>query len=268
MVIFFGVLLALWLGRSMRLRFVGHFVLLGITMFIMMLPWYMRNYRNFGHFDFVSSTAYNAFVYPAAASEAAMTGQEYTVVKQRLLSELRQAAPNPENPSSLENKDYLLDVTKHQVITYRKGFANTYFLGLNTFLFSGNYHYLFYKYGVIAPPQKIISFSMSLASDGVGTTLSKLSTMALQPYVFLALIGKLFWIVMVLGSIIGAYFYRKHPVGILFLISIAYFSFTILSVTIGVEARHRYMLNPLIFLFFTAMIGVLYDRYLGRHSRI
>ncbi len=256
MMIFFGLCgIAYFLyKKQFTKKVLGHIVLFVVLSLLCILPWSLRNYVAYGSLSFVSSSAYNALVYAAASSKAVETGRDYNEVKLELLATLAKEAPVPRNPNNLQNEEYILGVVKETILTYPKGFIKTYLLGLNTFLFSGNYHYLLLKHGFIAMPEKGLSFSLILADKGLGGMLSKVGTYAGSPYVVIAILGKIFWLVVTVGSIIGAWRMRSKSGAFVFLMGVAYFAFTILSVTIGVEARHRYMLNPLIFVFFTAML--------------
>lgn len=236
-------------------------------MLLVMFPWYVRNYIQYNEIGFVSAGAYNAYIYAAASTEAIATGQSYDDVRARLVGDIAVQAPDPDNRSSLRNQEYLTTRSKEIVRTYPGAYAQSVILGVNTFLFSGNYHYLLSKYGIISMPERI-SFSLFLAQHGFTATLKKATNLATTPYFFLAILGKIFWIVVVLGSVVGAWIYRKNSFTIVFLILFLYFCVTIAGVGIGVEARHRYALNPLIFVFFIGIIAHIYDRYIRRRSSV
>ena len=70
------------------------------------------------------------------------------------------------------------------------------------------------------------------------------------PYVLIAFSGKIVWIIFTLGSLWGAWLKRNQALGFLFLSSVIYFMLANIPMGLSIEARHRYMLNPLIFLFF------------------
>lgn len=233
-----------------------------------MVPWSLRNYFIYDNFSFVSSTAYNSLVYAAASSKSVEEGRDYNQVRLDLLAEVKANAPVPANPYDLRNEKYILDKSKAIVAKYPVGFIKSYLLGLNTFLFSGNYHYMLLRHGVISMPQKGLSFSLIIAGQGVDKAFKTLVSYAGSPYVMLAVLGKVFWILMVFGSLVGAYFRRREPIAWVFVACMLYFSLTILSVTIGVEARHRYMLNPLIFSFFVVTLIQVKDLYSRLKLRI
>jgi hypothetical protein len=68
-----------------------------------------------------------------------------------------------------------------------------------------------------------------------------------------------------LATLYGLSLYRKSVVGWLIAVFFVYFSLTILSTVIGVEARHRYALNPIIFSLVCAAAYALYARFV-RHG--
>jgi hypothetical protein len=149
--------------------------------------------------------------------------------------------------------------SKEIISQYPLVFVRTYLAGLNNFLFSGTYHFLLSKYGVVSVPERI-SFSFYVNENGIGAAFTKFAPLLFTPYFFLAAFGKVIWFVLIAGSLIGAWIHRRNPLAILFVASLAYFCVTTVSVTIGAEARQRYMLNPLIFIFFAAYASVVWTR--------
>ncbi len=253
--------------KKIPIRKSWHLALCVVGVVLVMMPWYVRNYVAFNEVGFVSAGAYNLYVYSAASTMSLATGDTLQHSMEFLASELKKNAPDHKNPSSFKNEEYLNHKSKEIIFAHPTAYLKSYFLGLNTFLFSGNYHYLLSKYNVIDVP-KNVSFSLYFAQNGFLAGISEIMSVIINPYFFLALLGKIFWVIVVLGSIVGAWFYRKNITAFVFFLALLYFCVTILSTTLGVEARHRYMLNPLIFLFFTAMISHIYDRFVRCRTRI
>lgn len=253
--------------KKLPYKKIWNLVLLVCMMLLVMLPWYVRNYVQFKEIGFVSAGAYNLYIYAAASTKAIAAGTIYDDVRKGLVAQIAVDAPDKDNRWSLANQGYLTSRSKEIIFSYPSAYVRSVALGLNTFLFSGNYHYLLYKYQIISIPERI-SFSLFLAQKGIAETFSKVLSLSATPYFFLAIVGKIVWIVFVLGSVVGLWFHRTQRLAFITLIYILYFSATIASVGIGVEARHRYVLNPLIFLFFIAMISHIYDRYIRRRASI
>jgi hypothetical protein len=177
--------------------------------------------------------------------------------------------PVPEYFPDFRNGEYLVGRTIEVVRAHPIDYLSTYFLGLNTLWFSNNYHYFLYKYGFITLPESRPSFSMILAGGGPMAVIRELWKIGLHPYVITAILGKLLWLILVFGSLLGAGTSFKNDRNVLaftYLLLVIYFSATILSTGIGVEQRHRYPLNPLIFIFFTTMAYSFYEKYLHRYS--
>lgn len=234
--------------------------------FLALMPLQYRNYESFGTFSFTSMTPHTLYVYNATGSEAAARGVDYNTVYQEHMKLMREEAPNPGYPPSFLNRDFFISQSIPNLVGYPAEWALTYGLGLNTFWFSGNYHYLLAKYGFASFPNEQTSFSMLLAGGGVGAVIERLYAIGASAYIVAAVVGKLFWVCIVAGSLFGAYLLRRHPLSWIFLLTAAYFSATLLLTTIGVESRHRYAVNPLLFIFFAVTVKYLYETYFNRRS--
>jgi len=233
-----------------------HLLVFFIIPSALMAPWCIRNYMQFDHYGFVSSLPYVAYVYAGVSSEAAARGVPYEVVKKEFLSRAAANVLDPKRPLTFANAPYYLENTLRSVQLYTTGYITTYLTGLNTFWFSGNYHYLMARYGLIENPPSKPSFSMLLASKGVSVVMQTVWEMSSQPYLYIAIVGKIFWVVVFLTALVGAAVSPDKYASMLFILLVVYFSITILPMTIGVEARHRYAMNPLLFGF--SALGCVY----------
>lgn len=255
-----AVAVSVYTRTPLRQR-VAHLLILFVIPTALMAPWCIRNYMQFGHYGFVSSLPYVAYVYAGVSSEAAARGVPYEVVKKEFLSRAAANVPDPKRPLTFANASYYLENTLRSVQLYTTGYVTTYLMGLNTFWFSGNYHYLMARYGLIENPQSKPSFSMLLAGKGVSAVFQTLWEMGSQPYLYIAILGKAFWVAIFLTALVGAIVSPDRYASMLFILLIIYFSITILPMTIGVEARHRYAMNPLLLGF--SALGCIYTlRYL------
>lgn len=220
----------------------------------------------FGATEFVASKTTNLFNYGAVATLAAAEGRDYAIVKKELVERARREAPDP-NLTSFADTEYLTNVSKEIIFQHPKEYVTTYLLGLNTFWFSGNYHYLLGRYGIIERPERATSFSLVLASEGpLGLVQAVMRT--LDGYVAIAIVGKVFWVVVGMLALLGLWVRRRTPDAWVTVLLVAYFSATLIGTTIGVEARHRYALNPLLFAFAAVTVYALYAYYLHRRPRL
>ncbi len=232
----------------------------GVISFAIMAPWYVRNQVQFGHFALMSMKEYTLYVYGAASIDAAARGVSYETSKQALLAKARAEAPNP-NIATFDNGPYYAARAKEIILVHPVIFVKLYALGLTSFWTAGNYQYLFKDMGLLAPPSQSISYTMLLGSQGpvvaAKTFLSKIT----EPFILTALFDRLFWASVFALSLAGLYRYRRSAVAWLTLITYAYFSATILSTVIGVEARHRYALIPIMIAFAVAGAVAAYKRF-------
>ena len=236
-----------------------------VTAFGVMAPWYMRNEYVFGAFGFVSSQGYTQFTYDAVATTAAVEHRTYQDVKVEMLAQASAQAPDP-NLYSFADGKYLTDQTLAVVIAHPKDFLKVYFLGLSEFWTIGNYQYLLKSVGLLAPPSQSVSYTMLLASQGLHAAISSFIGKIFEPFILVALFDRTFWFCICLIALTGLVLYRREPAAWLALLFALYFSATILSVSIGVEARHRYALDPLLFAFTVAALHILYARFRDKKS--
>lgn len=266
-VVSLSLILYLFIHKRFLKKYLLHLFIFIMLVALCMAPWVIRNHVVFGEPSFVSASAFNLYIYGAVSTQSVVDGVEYEETRVRFLETFRKEAPFPEKPQSLYNKDYLIERSKGVIFAHPFVYAKNYLLGLNTFLFSGNYHYLLERYHIITQ-DKTVSYSLLFSRGGARAVIDEIRQNGIDAELVLAVGGKLFWLLLSLGSLIGAVIYWRRPLGWLYLTALIYFCATILSVAIGVEARHRYMLNPLIFIFFFAMVEWVHERYISRHSRI
>lgn len=265
--LFFILGAGFWLlvTRSVTKQRLVHLGIFLVVPFLVMAPWYIHNYVKHGVLEFVSVKAYTLYTYGAASAQAIATGVSYEGARVPLVEQARKEAPS-QNLEGFEDEAYLSHAAQTIIKRYPLEFLQSYLLGLNTFWFSGNYHYLLFKYGFISPPETQTSFSLLLATHGVMKTLGTIIERLTSPYLLIAIGGKVLWVLLGLLAFAGLVVHRKNPLALATLLLAAYSCATVIATTIGVEARHRYYLNPLIFLFFVATLYSFYVFYHRRHS--
>lgn len=268
---FVAIMSAVLMLRLLRTRLLKekfwHVALFVISFVLVLAPWYVRNYAQFGEIGFVSAGAYNLYVYGAASTEALATGKSYEETYDAFAADLKKEAPDPKNQWSFSNIDYMNARSKSVILTHPTAFLKTYLAGLNHSLFAGAYHFLLAKYGLIDVPERI-SFSFFLNDKGIAATATKFIPLIATPYFFLAAAGKILWFILVALSLFGAWKYRQSALALIFFVTLLYFAFTMISVTVGSEARHRYALNPLIFIFVAAALSDIWSRFRQWRNRV
>ncbi len=248
--------LALAYRREFSIRTASALLLIPFFSFIVMSPWYVRNIATFGVPEFVSSQAPNLYKYGAGSTLAIAQGRDFAPVVKELYEKAAREMPHPDI-NAFENQEYLVRESKQIIAEHPAAFLKAYVLGLNGFWFSGNYHSLFARYGLISAEHRTISYSMVLGQQGVWG-LMKTIAQTFDVYVFVGIFGKVLWMGICLSAVLGMWIMRRRPEAWIAALLCAYFSVTLLSTTIGIEARHRYALNPLLIAFSAVAISWMY----------
>ncbi len=238
-------------------------LIIAAVSFAILSPWYVRNKIQFDHFELISMREYMLYVYGAGATDASYRNIPYETAKQELLARARAEAPDS-NIATFANGEYYGEKAREIIYAHPFRFAQLYALGVGTFWTAGNYQYLFKSMGWLAPPSKSISYTMLLGSEGPVVAVKTFMSRITEPFILVALFDRVFWASIFALCILGLWKYRTTAVGWFVLILFAYFSATILSTIIGVEARHRYAVNPIIFAFAVAAIAAIYSRVQSR----
>ncbi|MEX0931917.1 MAG: glycosyltransferase family 39 protein [Candidatus Paceibacterota bacterium] len=256
-----------WRGKIVWIR-TGALLFVVVVMMFAMMPWQARNLNVFGVADFVSAGAYNFFTYGATFTNAVAKGIGYDESLEELRTRYEGGLPDKNDRRSMKNNEYYNTVSKEVILNNPVPYTTAYLIGLNTFFFSGNYHQILKHHGLIDAPQRGLSFSLILSNEGPVAVLKTLGKHVFTPYVGLALFGKIFWVLISVGAFIGMWLFRKHEFTFMACIVTLYFCATLLQTTMGVEARHRYTLNPLLFLYFSAMLSYVYAYYIRRRTAL
>ena len=88
------------------------------------------------------------------------------------------------------------------------------------------------------------------------------------PYGFVALSGKIGWVILTSGAIMEALRRRKESLGFFFLVILAYFILANIPMALSIEGRHRYALNPLIFLLFLSLYRRIFSGRVSLSKRL
>ncbi len=262
--LFIAGFLLLLIRRHLSARSVLSLVLIPFFAFLITVPWSLRNLHQFGTMEFVSSQAPNLYKYGAGATLATAENRDFAPVVQELYAKAAAEMPDPDI-NAFANKTYLVKRSKEIILAHPAAYLESYLLGLSGFWFSGNYHSLLGKYGVISAEHRSVSYSLVLGREGV-TGLIRTIVRTFDSYVVIALGGKALWLLIGGATVAGLWITRRRPEAWVTALLIAYFSATLLSTTIGVEARHRYALNPLMIAFTAVACSALHRRLFGRRN--
>jgi 4-amino-4-deoxy-L-arabinose transferase-like glycosyltransferase len=225
-------------------------IIFAIT-FLCMFPWNMRNYALFGHFKSSSTTEQNIYFYNAAAIEASVRGVPYATVKKEFVERTIQEAPSP-HISTFENSEYYKERAIERIAAHPFVFAKLYILGATAFWTSGNYQYIFKNLSIVGPPSQSISYSMLLSSQGIMATIGEVAQRMREPFIMLSIFDRIFGLLIFAAFLAGLYIHRYKPETWLVCMLAAYYSATILPAVLGIEARHRYSMIPIMLCFVVA----------------
>jgi len=220
-----------------------------IALSIVIIPWQIRNYKTFGDFSFTSLGLVNFYVYGAPSVISIQTGRNFDDIKTELTDRVKKEAPDPLYVESLQNKSYVTKQSLNIIKMYPVAYIKAYLLGVNTLLFSGNYHFFLQRHGWLTPPEEVFSLSLIIGQHGPIEAVKRVLLSITNPYILIAIGGKLLWLTMTISALWAAWRFRAKPLSIIFITTVVYFILTILPMGLGVEARYRYSLNPLIALF-------------------
>lgn len=251
-----ALIAAAWfIRRALMKRVLVHAMIFAAVFYLMLVPWNWRNYHYFGRFDFLSAVGRHLYDYSAAAVSAAAENTTFETMRQRLRAEILPVLPEPRDIRQFANQDILRARAAEIIKTHPKEYAKLYFFSLQTFLASGNYHYLAAFYGLIDRPSGgNQSFTVLFASKSFSESLAAVKKFVSEPYGVVALLGRIGWGIVFLVSLLGAYWaWRHHPAArfgvVVYGALLVYIAAVTLTLVTGVEARHRLFLNPFYFIF-------------------
>ena len=244
-----------------------------VSFFLLLMPWMARNYYASGHFAFSSSLSRVLFYNAGGAVAAARDGTTFEQAKTKLENEIVPRLPEPRDIESFKNGPLYRDYARRIILANPVQYLKLYFFALNTFFTSGNYHYLLKYFGVIdAPREGVRSFTLLFASHSLGDSWAAVRIFVAQSYGLIALLGRIFWIPLFLGSLLSClYLWRVYPASrfalMTYLVIVVYSAAMIGAHIEGTEARHRMYLDPLMFVFGSAGLSVCFAKCM-QHLRI
>jgi len=247
----------------------------GATVFViifsaLLLPWMLRNYVTFGSFAFTSALERHLYDYLGSALVAARDKITFEEARTKTLGEIKPFLPEPDDLYSFKNSEVFRARAIPLILGHKKELVKLYPLAWSTFFLSGNYHYLGYRLGFIEKPQEgFQSFTLLFVSASFRESWDALARFIKEPYGLVALLGRVFWVALFVGSCYGAIrIWRRYPsarfLAILYALLVLYSSVLVVTTLGGLEARHRLFLNPFIFLFASAGIYFVIESWHAR----
>ncbi|MEK9174590.1 MAG: hypothetical protein AAB725_01310 [Patescibacteria group bacterium] len=250
-----------------RQRFL-HLIFFILATWVVVIPWQINNFYVWGTFSFSSLGVSNFYDFAAPAILSIEQNRPFDDVNTELRDRFKKEAPDPLYVESFKNEDYILTQVFNLIKKYPWSYVKGYFLGVNTLLFSGNYHFMLQRYNVIEAPKDNLSYSLILAQEGFLALVKKILETVNTPYGFVALSGKIGWVILTSGAIMEALRRRKESLGFFFLVILAYFILANIPMALSIEGRHRYALNPLIFLLFLSLYHRIFSGRVSLSKRL
>jgi 4-amino-4-deoxy-L-arabinose transferase-like glycosyltransferase len=254
----YSIIAALWFLRRQRSKAyrVGVAAIIIIAVFVGTLgPWIARNRVVFGSFTVSTTGPRNVYSNFPASMIALKEQREFGEVNAELVRDFAkqhgiQTYDIRNNPSY----SWLLMREGVRLVFSDIRYAiPTFAIITNAFFTHGAYLDYLARYGITEPLSLGFSPSVSLIKEGFISTVKDIWN-AVGPLSFVALGGRLFWITIVLGAIIGSVALTRAPNPIVrksvwvFIFIIVYYWLTTMAVGFGTMARMRYPVNPLLFL--------------------
>ncbi|OHA09513.1 MAG: hypothetical protein A3B37_00815 [Candidatus Sungbacteria bacterium RIFCSPLOWO2_01_FULL_59_16] len=244
---------------------------------LILAPWVARNHLHFGRFTFVTGLDRQLLDYAASGVLAAAEGISFDAAQDRLQREIAPLLPRPPILKHPANGPVIRGYAKDVIREHPREFAKLYLLSLGTMFTAGDYHPLAADYGLIRWPEGgTSSFTLLLSrpDTGIADVASALARSFREPYLAIALLGRLLWTALMIFALFGLVaMWRQKPGArfgvILYLGFVLYLSLVAASLLVGVVPRHRLFLNPLTAIFAAAGALAMREaatRLLGRRS--
>lgn len=247
----FFIFAAVILQKSWR-KFAVYALLCCAVSFLILLPWFMRNYYAFDRFGI--STMSGLYSAAAAATYAATEKIDVGRAQSILMDRITPMLPEQRDLSSPRNDTVYLKEGWKIISAHPKEYFKVYVLALNTFFTSANYHEILARLELLSRPTGgVKSFTIIFSSSTLKDSLKAALDFIKEPYGLMALLGRLIYGPIFLASLIGAFILWRQGgdarfLSLLYLFYLAYFAAFIAVMIEGTESRHRLQLNPLIFL--------------------
>ena len=250
-----GALYLLW-GARRRWKSYVSFLLFLAAFLLILMPWSLRNYYNFGTFDISSTGFRNIYTDVAVSVLSYKTGKEYSQVEAELESGFaeRHGIPFEDIGSNPRWGRELAKEGLRIILSNPKDSVMVALITLNSFFTQDLYMYFAQWFGAIPDPQIDFSPSVVLLKDGpmklISMVWARLGFAAVIPFA-----GRAFWAGISLLSFIGIWAAfrqgeKKERVAVVFFaLIIFYFASTSMAAAFSAHGFHRYPANIFLFLF-------------------
>ncbi len=197
-----------WESASWRMPLKKIFFALGmiiIVFFVVIAPWFWRNYHYFGIWSLSSHGSYNLYVYDGASIISLRDGVSYdTGHADRIQSLERDTGVTEERANSVVYDKVMYERGLHFI---KENLGTAIKLGLIDFFgfwTAHNYAYfLAYFYHWISQPQYLIPPTQLLFQGNVFGALFDIFRFILSPYYLISIAGRLMWLVVGIVSYFG-----------------------------------------------------------------
>lgn len=229
------------------------FVLLGIV--LVLAPWSIRNFSHTGSFAISGMGWYNVYFDITSSIRAIEKGSDFSTEKRILESNPPQGIP----VSEIQNPAYgavLKNEALREMWLHRATFVKLETMLMMTFFTNDSYYYYLRRFGVLEEKsQGLTNRSATLALLSKGSGAISHVVLELKRQLFLPLIGRMFLLGVFLLALIGVFEYRREACVWLFVCAIALTALVSTAIGLGVEARLRVPIQPLLFLLAAAGIS-------------
>ncbi len=248
----FGLLLP-WIRQIKWRETLKHTVIILALTGAVLSPWMCRNYRMFGSFTLSNQGSAAALFYLGTSIVSVRDQLSYPDAEAKVGAEFKEKHGSFTSKSA-ENIAYGREAFGY-IRAYPLIFARL--IAINTFTLwtSANYN-MFLHYWKITPPidHSVLPPTHYLAQGRIGDLLTESWKIFSQPFYIVGILGRIVWLPITLLFLYGGVMaYRRLPekrFQILFIGALcAYWTMTIWVDGLGIEARLRYPLMPIEFLF-------------------
>ncbi len=260
-------LLILWnfLNTFSRKKLLGHTALFMAVFLVTLSPWLYRNYREFGVVGMTAQPAYNLNVYLVPSVLSIENGTSFNDEVKKFVTVEESSGNKITLANSPEYTKKALNVLKN----HPKGFLKSMAITLVTFFTHDGMLTVFQHAGYV-PDVYIGKPAISLLFSSPIDFLKTMSSYVSSPLI-IVLILRLAWIAVTLLFFTGLFRFVKtrkcDTVSMFITAMIFYFVATSVIGGLGVNARYRMPLDPILFTF--ALTGFVYirDAILSQHKK-
>jgi 4-amino-4-deoxy-L-arabinose transferase-like glycosyltransferase len=269
-ILFVLVFVVLW--KEMPRKYAVPLCAAIIPFLIVVSPWIVRNYEDFGVIGFSSGGLQNIYSDLGATVISYRDQVPTDVVKQNLNAQYAQE--HNLNVSALHqdlSQSGGLFRAGLSIVIHNPISSAITFLSVVISFFTNDAWTYYLQYWGFLPSYVLFSPTYSLLTAGPLVTISKIITIA-GPTLVVPIIGRIFWLAISILFFIGAWVLIRHggtkrTVAIFALLSVGYFVLACFTNAEGTNGRYRYPLDPLFFTSAAVALSAIRARIKRRFAR-